>query len=562
MPSSGSGSDLSEAPPPPPVVPPPYTKEPDRSWISNAKLAAIRKERTYELETYQSSDWEILLEVKSEQWPNFTWTTQAREARPEQDFALTDIDSTSGRSELQSNKSTFADLCIRTSRIIQHGILLSIPVALIEFKAQPFPPSSKLWDKALAQVITNARDRLFEGSHKELRRGIPAGYTPGKLAKHRPILALSVVGSYCRRVFVVDEKTAYVDVDREHISKRSRTNPVLPSCTPLDWPIRLDIGTPGDLIMLDHFLQLANAHADFIQSLDASGPHFVMMYDLHPLDSYLAGLKDSKESLATVDLPSAREAIADITGKKKSGTNRKRKASPAGDEGPSKTPHQEGKDPGGAGSGEGSGEGSGGGGYTRCGGSGGEQGQGGEEGQGGAPNQSGEEEQGRGGRQAQGDDGGQKASDGVAGVFEGGDVDCDGEWVAVVHPFAAVGTAPSASSPTPPKVGHPWMQGIEFSASTGAVLPQPSQPSQPSTVQPAVNQEAEHGHLDLEDALEDADPEDYLLTPEELEILGSMSIRPINEMTDDHKRLILSVHGAQWEAAARIVFPETFTTSA
>jgi hypothetical protein len=62
--------------------------------------------------------------------------------------------------------------------------------------------------------------------------------------------------------------------------------------------------------------------------------------------------------------------------------------------------------------------------------------------------------------------------------------------------------------------------------------------------------------------LEDADPEDYLLTPEELEILGSMSIRPINEMTDDHKRLILSVHGAQWEAAARIVFPETFTTSA
>jgi uncharacterized membrane protein YgcG len=515
-------------------------------------LATIRQRQGYDRETHQSSEWEILLELKSEQWAHFSWTTQAREVRPEQDFALIDIESTSGRSELQLTKSALADLCIRTSRMIQNGYLISIPVAVIEFKPRIYPPLSKAWDKALAQIITNARDRLFQGIHKELRSGLPKDYVPGKIEKHRPILALSVVGNRCRRIFVMDENTAYVDIDADNIGKRSSTNPVLPSCRRVDWPFRLD-GPSNELAMLDHFLQLANSHADFIQGVDASGPHHVMMYDLHPLDSSLAGLKDTKESLATVDLPSAREAIADITGKKKSGTNRKRKASPAGDEGPSKTPHQEDKDPGGAGSGEGSGEGSGGGG-SRGGG-----GPGGEEGRGGGADQSAETEQGRGERQAEGGDGGQKASDGVSGVFEGGDVDCDGEWVAVVHPFAAVGTAPSASSATPPKVGHPWMQGIEFSASTGAVLPQPSQTS---TVQPAVNQEVKHRHLDLEDALEDADPEDNLLTPEELEVLGSMSIRLINEMTDDHKRLILSVHGAQWEAAARIVFPETFTTSA
>jgi hypothetical protein len=47
----------------------------------------------------------------------------------------------------------------------------------------------------------------------------------------------------------------------------------------------------------------------------------------------------------------------------------------------------------------------------------------------------------------------------------------------------------------------------------------------------------------------------YLLTPKEVEILKSMTIKPIEEMRYAHKHLFLAVHGAEWEVAAKILFP-------
>jgi hypothetical protein len=285
-------------------------------------------------------------------------------------------------------------------------------VALLEFKARKYPEGSRLWDKALAQVITNGRDRIFEGENKGLRYGLPIGHCAGKLAKHRPFLALSVIGNWCRRIFIVDEKTAYVDVDEANIDKRSATNPALPSCSRIDWPIRLDAG-PHSLTRLDHFLQLANSHIGFVQLVDADGPDFAMMYDLDPLDSYLAGLQDTNEPLAKVNLQSNREAVADVLSKKGSGTGTKRKLSPAGNEGPPKNPRRDDQDPGGSGSGER------GGGATDAGG----EGQGG-----GAQPAPGEGEQAGGGDQARGGNGGHAVSGEGAGDVGHGRLDSDREW--------------------------------------------------------------------------------------------------------------------------------------
>jgi hypothetical protein len=119
---------------------------------------------------------------------------------------------------------------------------------------------------------------------------------------------------------------------------------------------------------------------------------------------------------------------------------------------------------------------------------------------------------------------------------------------------------------TPPKAGQRWTEGDNRkvgqrdSVSTSAFLPQsPTVQDQAAEYQPY---DADEAFYDPEDTFDDEEvPEDYHLTPEELKILGSMSIKPINAMTTEHKRLILSVHGAGWEAAARIVFPEgSFST--
>jgi hypothetical protein len=48
-----------------------------------------------------------------------------------------------------------------------------------------------------------------------------------------------------------------------------------------------------------------------------------------------------------------------------------------------------------------------------------------------------------------------------------------------------------------------------------------------------------------------------LVPAEQREILASMSIRPVQQMTDEHRRLFLHFLGDEWRSAAQVVFPST-----
>jgi hypothetical protein len=238
-------------------------------------------------------------------WTNFFWSGGALQMMP------TDDQSTSASTARSTKIKTFADITLFTYQIVKPSknseYCIKIPVGIIEFKKTEALSDSD-FEAALSQIITNCRDRMFQddGDLKGNAR-IPSEHYQGKFAKHTPLIALSVCGNKCRRIFLVDKDTAYVDTASVNLERRSLDG-VLPSCTEKDWKIWLSLGTA----QVDHFLAMANAYCDFIADIDTSGPFWRQIYHVDELDPYLSSLGDTREPFQQVDLykPATRSIIA------------------------------------------------------------------------------------------------------------------------------------------------------------------------------------------------------------------------------------------------------------
>jgi len=238
---------------------------------------------TYRFEAEQQTCWEIFLRKLSSGWPAFFFSAGALQSRPSEEPSI----SPSSRVTRHTIETkTYSDITVMASKVIEEEVV-PVPVAILEFK-RTIGLSYLDLEAALSQVLFNARARVFQG---EVEDRLPSAYHPGKNAKHRPLLALSICGNRCRRIFFVNKDIAYVDTAQRNLEERCLDG-VLPSCAELDWTIVLGrVNTEK----LDHILLLANRYCEYIENVDASGSLWHNIYEPPHLDPYMSSLPNTGE---------------------------------------------------------------------------------------------------------------------------------------------------------------------------------------------------------------------------------------------------------------------------